>query len=70
MSDRDQWEQRILTEPRSIPSSEDLDQMFEASERFGNRNGWTGTTGTLAAMIRKLLRERTWLINLGNKDVR
>ncbi len=40
----------------------DIVAMFEWTARHGSGNGWTGTTGTPAAMLRRLLRERVHLL--------
>ena len=37
---------------------ERIAQMRHAIARYGSGNGWTGDTGTLAAMIHELLEER------------
>ena len=59
MNARESWEAATQHE---LLSESELDAMFEATCRYGSGNCWTGTTGTLAAMIRKLLRERRHLI--------
>ena len=40
-----------------------LQEMYEATCKYGSGNCWTGTNGTLAAMVRQLLAERILLID-------
>lgn len=44
-----------------------INEMREATKRYGPANCWTGTTGTLAAMIHELLAERAELIDALNQ---
>jgi hypothetical protein len=39
-----------------------LQEIFEATCRYGSGNCWTGATGKLAAMIRELLLDRERLL--------
>ena len=41
-----------------------LQEMFEATCKYGSGNCWTGTSGKLSEMIRKLLAERVRLIGV------
>ena len=59
---RTEWEESAAAGTYTPLSESELDAMFEATCRYGSGNCWTGTSGTLAAMIRKLLRERRHLI--------
>lgn len=40
-----------------------LQEMFEATCRYGSGNCWTGTSGKLAEMIRQLLAERERILS-------
>lgn len=45
------------------PLAEDrIEEMFAATARYGPANCWTGSTGSLSAMVRELLREREFLL--------
>lgn len=41
-----------------------LQEMFEATCKYGSGNCWTGTGGRLAEMVRQLLAERVRLISV------
>lgn len=41
-----------------------LQEMYEATCKYGSGNCWTGTSGQLAAMVRQLLAERILLIDV------
>lgn len=39
-----------------------IEEMFDATCKYGPSNCWTGATGNLATMVRELLRERESLL--------
>lgn len=56
------WKDAALAGTYDPISPERIDEMFTATCKYGSGNCWTGTGGTLAAMIRELLRERAHLM--------
>ena len=47
----------------------ELEAMFLATVQFGSGNGYAGTSGLLAGMVRQLLRERLLLIEQGVRSM-
>ena len=43
-------------------TDEQIDEMRQDAQRYGAANGWTGTSGKLAAHIHRLLAERERLL--------
>lgn len=64
MTDYQQWIDHVTREPHEPLAQERIDEMLQWTNRFGSSNNWTGTSGTLAKMIRGLLRERHELLRL------
>ena len=58
----DDWAAAIRTAELRPLHKWRLQEMFEATCRYGSGNCWTGTTGTLAAMVKRLLEERLRLV--------
>lgn len=67
VTDYQQWIARVTREPHEPLTQERIDEMLQATHRAGSANGWTGTSGTLATMVRELLRERYELLRLGSE---
>lgn len=67
MSDYQQWINHVTREPHVPLTQERIDEMLAATHRAGSANGWTGTSGTLATMVRELLRERHELMRIGSE---
>ena len=51
------WRDAALSGTYDPLSDERLSEMFTATCKYGSGNCWTGTSGTLASMVRELLRE-------------
>lgn len=58
VTDYQQWIAHVTRDPHEPLTQERIDEMLRAANRAGAANGWSGTSGTLAAMVRELLRER------------
>ena len=58
----DEWAKSFQCDESSWVSHCELQAMYEATCRYGSGNCWTGTAGTLAAMVRRLLEERLRLV--------
>lgn len=67
MTDYQQWIAHVSREPHEPLTQERIDEMFEWTNRYGPHNGWAGTSGTLATMVRELLRERHELMRNGSE---
>ena len=59
----DEWARSFQCDHSSWVSHCELQAMYEATCRYGSGNCWTGTTGTLAAMVRRLLEERLRMLS-------
>ena len=57
-----QWINAAIADTYTPLSPERIEEMFTATCKYGSGNGWTGTSGGLAGMIRELLRERAELL--------
>ena len=57
----DEWMEAAASGTYTPLPAERLLEMFGWSTRYGPPNCWTGCSGTAAAMIRELLRERIML---------
>lgn len=57
----DEWTQAATSGTYTPLPAERLLEMFSWTTRYGGTNCWTGCSGTAAAMIRELLRERIGL---------
>lgn len=66
-TDYQQWIENANKTPHRFITQERIDEMFEATNRIGPANCWTGTSGTLAAMVRELLRDRRELLRHGSE---
>ena len=51
------WSAAALRRTYHPISSDRLAEMYTATCKYGSGNCWTGTSGTLASMVRELLRE-------------
>lgn len=67
---RETWEESATAGTHTPLPRDLLDAMFEATARSGSGNCWTGTSGSLAAMVRQLLRERAHLIRRIENELR
>jgi len=56
------WREAALTPTYTPLSADRIVEMFTLTASVGPANCWTGTGGTLAAMVRELLREREHLV--------
>lgn len=52
-----EWREAAMADTYQPLSESDLDEMFSWTARHGSGNGFTGSSGTSATYIRKLLRE-------------
>lgn len=59
------WRQAALTPTYTPLSDSRLVEMYTLTASVGPANGWTGTGGTLAAMVRELMLEREFLLREG-----
>jgi len=63
MSDHyEQWSEAAAAQNAPPIAPERLAAFFLWTTQHGPANGWTGTSGTAAAIIRELLRERIRLV--------
>ena len=58
----DEWAKSFQCDESLRVSHCELQAMYEATCRYGSGNCWTGTTGNLAAMVKRLLEERLRLV--------
>lgn len=58
----DEWAKSFQCDESLWVSHCELQAMYEATCRYGSGNCWTGTTGNLAAMVKRLLEERLRLV--------
>ena len=64
----DEWHEAAASGTYTPISRERIEEIFLWTTQHGPPNCWTGTTGTAAAMIRELLRERVRLLHRIEED--
>jgi hypothetical protein len=63
-SDYDQWLAHVASKPHEPMTQAVIDEAYRLTRVYGPANSWSGTTGSMAAMILELLRERHELLRL------